>query len=237
MSSQRSRYLAAVRRSGALPTTRARLGGAAIAGAMLVLPACGNSDEAVFATDESSEATSAPTSAATSATTTAAADTETGTETGTDTDTASGVFPASGELLVDFTYTASGDGNPKRPFVAVWIEDTDGNFVDTVSLWFNPPKGEKWLDDLPQWYSASGANDTTMSAATRSTGDYTVAWDGTDVNGEAVPSGDYVILIESAVEHGPTSFTSGTITVSETGVSAAIADDGELTAITATLSV
>ncbi len=208
-----------------------------MAGAMLVLPAaCGNTDEATF--ESKTTLADATTTTGASATTAAPSTTVEGASTVGDAgsgDTA--MFPAGGELLIDFTYTASGTNNPRRPFVAVWIEDTEGNFIDTVSLWYNPPKGDRWLDDLTQWYGASGGSDTTMSAATRTTGEYTVTWDGTDAAGNPVATGDYVILIESAVEHGPTSFTSGTVTVSDGATTASIPDDGELSAIAATLTV
>ena len=213
---------------------------------MLVLPmACGTSDEAAFSAESVSSAdatTSTASATSTSADTATTADTAGASTTvdtaASETTTASGVFPSDGELLVSFTYQPSSSSQAKRPYVAVWVEDADGNLVDTISLWYEQGgKGAKYLSDLSQWYQASGASDTTMSGATRVAGDYTVAWDGTDADGNLVAAGDYTLYIESAREHGPTSLTSGTITISDEGFSITLEDDGELSGVSAVLAV
>ncbi|MCP5035529.1 MAG: DUF2271 domain-containing protein, partial [Actinomycetia bacterium] len=238
-----SRYCRAVRRSltstsVAKASTRAKVARTAVVGAMLVLPvACGTGDEAAFSgvVEEApgsldTTSTIAPNTQATEAPTTVVSTTSEA--------AASGVFPTGGELLVSFTYQPSSSGQAKRPYVAVWVEDTDGNLVDTISLWFKQgAKGTKWLSDLTQWYGTSGGDDTTMSGATRVAGDYTVSWDGTDADGNPIAAGEYVLNIESAREHGPTSFTSGTITISDDGFSASLEDDGELSGTSAVLTV
>ncbi len=117
----------------------------------------------------------------------------------------------------------------------MWVEDLDGNLVDTISLWFESGKGMRWIDELRQWYSAGGTDDMSMSSATRVAGEYTVAWDGTDSNGDPVPHGEYVVYIEAAREHGPYSITSATVTVSDSGSTVAFADDGELSNASAEL--
>ncbi|MEZ5165780.1 MAG: DUF2271 domain-containing protein [Acidimicrobiales bacterium] len=138
------------------------------------------------------------------------------------------MFPAGGELLVSFSYQSS-SAQAKRPYVAVWIEDADGNFVDTVSLWFEQTgAARRYLRELRDWYNASGASDTTMSGATRTPGDYTVSWDGTGAEGNLVPAGSYVLHVEAAREHGPSSYTAADITVDRAGFSVTLADDGEL---------
>lgn len=250
MTSTTSRYLRSLQRaqaSGAGP----RLARAAAAGAILFLPvACGNGDEDAFqtATDESTEASVTATSetgtsetgtsetgtseAGTSETTAATADSS---ESTTSSASASAI-PAGSELLVSFSYQPSDSGQTKRPYVAVWVEDLDGNLVDTISLWFEQGgKGTKWLSDLPQWHAVSGGEDTTMSGATKVAGDYIVAWDGTDLDGNDVPAGDYVLNVESAREHGPTSFTSTPISLAGEAISVSLEDDGELSAIAASI--
>jgi hypothetical protein len=202
---------------------------------MLVLPmACSTSDEAAFTADavSSADATTSTASADTSGASTTLDTTV------SETAAASSVFPSDGELLVSFTYEPSSSNQAKRPYIAVWVEDTDGNLVDTISLWYEQSgKGTKWLSDLSQWYQASGGADTTMSGATRVAGDYTVAWDGTDADGDLVAAGDYVLYIESAREHGPTSLVAGTITISDDGFSVTLDDDGELSGVSAELAV
>ncbi|MCP5024907.1 MAG: DUF2271 domain-containing protein [Actinomycetia bacterium] len=250
MTTRRSLYLRAVQRSQTATSTRAKLTRTAVAGAMLVVPvACGTGDEAAFSTastgeattpvDEAAPAAAAPTTTVSPATVLpATAPTTTVVSTTAPTTTVpSGVFPSGAELLVSFTYEPSSSAQAERPYVAVWVEDTDGNLVDTISVWFQQGrKGTKWLRDLNQWYQASGGQDTTMSGATRVAGDYTVAWDGTDTNGDPVAAGEYVLNIESAREHGPTSFTTGIIVVSDGGFTISLDDDGELSGAGAVLN-
>lgn len=215
----------------------------AVAGALLSLPglACASTDAEVFAdaagtTVSPTTSTVSPTTSASStsrpSTTAAEATTTTVTEATTTTlgtvDLAT--IPAGAELLVSFTYEPSSSGQVHNPYVAVWIEDADGNLVDTISLWFSQSgKGTRWLSDLRSWYSASNrADDTTMSGATRVAGAYTVAWDGTDLSGAPVEQGEYTLYIEAAREHGPYEITSTPITIGTDPVTVAFADDGEI---------
>ena len=210
------RYLRLARR-----TQLARL---AAAGAIVLLPvACGNDQADVF------EAVSASTTSpeATATTTTAASAPET-------------AVPATAEMVVEFTYSAASTAERVRnPYIAVWVEDTEGNLVDTISVWFEQSgEGTKWLDDLRSWYSASSGNvDAATSGATRSAGTYAVVWDGTDTDGNSVDPGEYVLFVEAAREHGPYSITSTSITLGSAAFSVTLADEGELSSLTATLTV
>ncbi len=148
---------------------------------------------------------------------------------------AGAVLPASAELVVNFTYQAEGDGRILNPYIAVWVEDADGNLVDTISLWYEQGgEGTKWLDDLRSWYSASNqADDTTMSGATRGAGAYSVVWDGTDLDGNPVQQGEYVVFVEAAREKGPYEILSGQITLAADDVTVTLGDNGELVAVSA----
>lgn len=232
---------------------------AATALAMLpaALTACGTNDaEALGVTTASTAAEAAPsttaaqaasttaaqaasTTAETAATTTAETAT-TATDAPTSTDGGSGVATMTGTLEVTFTYEASasggGRGGARNPYIAVWVEDADGNLVDTISVWYRSGKGDRWLNELRRWYSASDRGaDVTMSGATRVAGTYTVAWDGTDLDGNPVPAGDYTLVIESAREHGPYSLTSAPLTVGDGPVAITLPDDGEIMAASAQL--
>lgn len=152
----------------------------------------------------------------------------------------SDVFPATGELVVSFTFAPSSSGGRiENPYIAVWVEDGNGNLVKTISLWFEQSgKGTKYLSDLRQWNSASGQTvDAATSGATRVAGDYTVVWDGTDLTGEPVAQGEYVLYIEAAREHGPYEITSTPITIGTDGFAVTLADNGEMTGATAELRV
>jgi hypothetical protein len=46
----------------------------------------------------------------------------------------------------------------------------------------------------------------TIGRPTRQPGKYSVVWDGKDDKGQPAPTGDYVVMIESAREHGTHQF-------------------------------
>ncbi len=142
-------------------------------------------------------------------------------------------------MVVDFTFSASSGGRVHNPYIAVWVEDADGNLVQTISLWYEQSsKGPKYLNDLRGWLSASGGTiDSTTSGATRTAGSYSVAWDGTDMNGQPVAQGDYVLFVEAAREDGPYEITSSPIAITDAGFTVALADNGELTDLSATLTI
>lgn len=224
---------------------RARLARLAAIGAIAVVPAaCGNGDAAEFASAQQpaavvDEAAAAATTAAGTSTTAPATTTAGSTTTAGDATAVVGES-APVEVVVGFTYAASATSGPVRnPYVAVWIEDADGNLVDTVSVWFEQSgKGSRYLSDLRSWYSAAGGDaDATSSGATRVAGTYTVAWDGTDLDGNPVAAGEYVVFVEAAREHGPYSISSAPLTIGGSSATLTLPDDGELSALTATVTV
>jgi thiamine biosynthesis lipoprotein len=98
------------------------------------------------------------------------------------------------------------EGRARRPFVAIWVEDSKKKTVRTLALWFNKPR---WLPDLKEWFHKNsdtyqnGVKDVfSISSATRPPGTYTIKWDGKDDNGEYVLPGNYTVYIEVAREHG-----------------------------------
>ena len=97
-------------------------------------------------------------------------------------------------------------GFPRRPFVAIWVEDADKKPIRTLTVWYNKPK---WLRDLRAWYTANhdtyndvAGNMPSIAGATRPAGKYAVKWDGKDDKGELVKTGKYTVNIEVAREHG-----------------------------------
>jgi thiamine biosynthesis lipoprotein ApbE len=98
------------------------------------------------------------------------------------------------------------EGRFRRPFVAIWVEDSKKNTVKTLALWYNKPR---WLPDLKEWYRKNDGKYTpetkdiaTISSATRPPGSYVVKWDGKDEQGKYVVADTYTIYIEAAREHG-----------------------------------
>lgn len=235
------RYLRAARRARVFRLTAT--------GALILLPvACSTNDAEVFS-DVTAEATTIPSQPDTTTTEAAADTTETTTPATVESTTTTTEAPAepvdtgstalapdSTELVVDFTYAASSQGRVHNPYVAVWVEDADGTLVQTIAVWYEQSgKGTRWLNELRSWYSASGGEALT-SGATRAAGSYSLVWDGTGLDGEPVPAGEYVLFIEAAREHGPYSITSTPITVDGSSFQVSLGDDGELTGATATMT-
>jgi thiamine biosynthesis lipoprotein len=127
------------------------------------------------------------------------------------------------ELAIDVEIGEQDGFRARRPYVATWLEDKDGNAVRTLGLWVRQPRGKRWLGDLRRWMrderereSRGGADLVdTVSAATRVAGLYTLTWNGRDDAGKVVDQGQYFVCVEAAREHGTyqlirTPFTFGT---------------------------
>ncbi len=109
------------------------------------------------------------------------------------------------ELAVDLEIAAQEGQRYHRPYVAVWIEDTNGKPVRTLSLWVNTSgRGPRYIRELRRWFSTDGgpALISTVSSATRLPGQYSVTWNGRDDGGKPVEQGTYRVFVEAAREHG-----------------------------------
>jgi len=223
-------------------------------GALVVTPglACSKSDKQAFSAsattaDDVASAPTATSSTATSTTETEASVTAPSVSSVTSATTASssaGTFPGGGQLVIDFTYAAADGGQVHSPYIAVWIEDSDGEMVRTVSLWYKS-RESKYLNELTRWatvesaFQSAGRTDPvdTVSGATRVAGSYTVAWDGTDVDGAPVALGQYFVCIEAAREHGPYELIRGAVSIDGSASTTALDDNGELSAASVQLVV
>jgi hypothetical protein len=115
------------------------------------------------------------------------------------------------ELLVQFEINKpDGGGRYRRPYVAVWVENSDGLPIRTLAVWLKSGKGQRWLPDLRRWHrndkKRRDDDDSdvlgTVSGATRAPGNYKLLWDGKNDGGMLVKNGKYTVFIESAREHG-----------------------------------
>jgi hypothetical protein len=116
------------------------------------------------------------------------------------------------ELLVQLEIAEQPSGGRyHRPYVAVWVEDTDGVPVRTLSLWVqNTGRGPRWIPDLRRWFRGErlrqlvdgGDLVATVSSATRMPGAYKLVWNGKDDQNKPVRQGRYTLCIEAAREHG-----------------------------------
>ena len=110
------------------------------------------------------------------------------------------------EMIINLEINTQAGGFAKRPYLAVWIEDTAHSPVRTVSMWHG---SDRYVPELRSWYlkyrstytsDMSFRNSTT--SATRSPGKYTLKWDGKDDQGNYVKPGKYIVKIEVSREHG-----------------------------------
>ena len=125
----------------------------------------------------------------------------------------------------------------RRPYVAVWIEDSEGFSVRTLALWLQAG-GSRWHPDLRRWYRDDQArklvDDTnlisTISKPTKAPGKYTVTWDGLDDGGQPVKAGTYTILIEAAREHGTYQLIRQELTLGDKPIEKKLAGNVEINA-------
>lgn len=211
--------------------------------------ACGNADAQVFAgaVAEPIETTTTepPTTTTTSAapSTTEAAEPQGPTTTLPDANVVGAAV--NGSMVVSFTYTRVGPGKIESPYIAVWIESSEGDLLETVSLWYEQSRrGRRWIDHLDRWFagdttrvSVGGADvSATISSATRPPGEYAVTWDGL-IAGVPAPVGDYFVCIESAREDGPYSLICEPIRLDGSRPQIALPDNGELSAASVRIDV
>jgi len=114
-------------------------------------------------------------------------------------------------LFVDFTIQRPKGGRYRRPYVAMWLEDSEGFPVKTEILWLQTEQpGPRWHRDLTRWYRNDRLRKTvenvnlidTISGATRGPGEYKAHFDGTDNLDLPLPAGKYTLCLEVAREHG-----------------------------------
>ncbi len=132
---------------------------------------------------------------------------------------AKSLWPAGYEVALALTLkkpAPGGKGGPKRPYVAVWVEDASAQRIRTVTVW---GKQRKYLPDLPNWWKLAQQDEAwaqSVTRATRPAGKYTITWDGQDDKGQPVPPGTYTIVLEVNREHGTRALEKGTIVCDKT---------------------
>jgi thiamine biosynthesis lipoprotein ApbE len=136
-----------------------------------------------------------------------------------------GGWPAGYEVALTVilkTPPPGGKRGPKRPYVAVWIEDESAQRVRTVAVWGNK---RKYLPDLRTWWKVAREDEAwaqSVTRATRPAGQHRIAWDGLDDQGKPMPAGTYTVLLEVNREHGTHSIESGKIVCGKTTAKATI---------------
>jgi thiamine biosynthesis lipoprotein ApbE len=107
----------------------------------------------------------------------------------------------------------------KRPYVAVWVEDTSGKVVRVLALWAGK---SKYLSELSTSWNLLKGNQNQLRSVTRATrppGKYDLVWDGLDEDHKPVPLGEYRITVETNQEHGTYAKQTGTISLGDDPIS------------------
>lgn len=125
-----------------------------------------------------------------------------------------------GTLTVSVTTSSTGGEYEPRNVLAIWIENSSGEFVKTLLAY-----AENRRTHLNTWEAstttAESAFDTTdaITGATQSEhGTRTCEWDGTDYNGTLMPDADYNVRMELTDENDTGNTASITFTKGATEV-------------------
>jgi len=122
-------------------------------------------------------------------------------------------WPSGYQVTITVPLTAA--RSSKRPYVAVWVDDSSGNLVRVLAIWGD---NSKYVSDLSTiWNHVHGKIDQfrSVTRATRPAGKYELVWDGLNNERKPVPPGEYRITVETNQEHGTYAKQSGTINVGE----------------------
>lgn len=121
-----------------------------------------------------------------------------------------------GTLTVSLTTSSAGGNYSPRNIVAIWIEDDNGNFVKTLMAYANVRKTH--LNTWEASTSAAGSIYNVVDAITGVTktshGERTCFWDATNIDGNIVEDGNYLVWMELTDKNGTGNFSSFSFTKS-----------------------
>ena len=88
----------------------------------------------------------------------------------------------------------------------MWIERANQSVAANLAVWFDLKQknneGTKWLKDLRQWWRRSGRELAMpvdgLSGATCAAGEHQVTWSTDKSPLQALPAGDYQLVVEAA---------------------------------------
>ena len=111
-----------------------------------------------------------------------------------------------GEVIITFDYERQ-TGSASNQF-AIWIEDMDGNYINTIfaTQWTSTGGFVSRPDSLAIWVEKSNIAampdyyvDAISGATPKSSGNQSFSWNLKDINGDTVPSGEYRVFIEGTL--------------------------------------
>ena len=131
----------------------------------------------------------------------------------------------SGEVIVTFDYEKQ-SGSASNQY-AVWIEDMDGNYINTLyaTKWTAGGGYQNRPDSIALWVEKSGIAsmpdyyvDAISGATPRVSGGQAYTWNLKDINGDTVAPGEYVVLVEGTLRWKNYVLYSGVITIGDAPV-------------------
>jgi thiamine biosynthesis lipoprotein len=126
-------------------------------------------------------------------------------------------WPAGYQVAITLPLTAP--RSSKRPYVAVWVEDSSGRLVRVLAIWGDK---SKYFPDLSMLWDRVHGNVgqfRSVTRATRPAGKYALVWDGLDNDRKPLPLGSYRITVETNQEHGSYAKQAGTIDLGDSPTS------------------
>jgi FAD:protein FMN transferase len=126
-------------------------------------------------------------------------------------------WPAGYQVTMKLPLTAG--RSKKRPYVAVWVEDSSNKLVRVLAIWAGK---SKYNSTLSTFWNVVGGNFQLfrpVTRATRSAGAYDLVWDGLDNDRKPVPLGSYRITVETNQEDGTYAKQVGTIEIGDSPAS------------------
>ena len=128
----------------------------------------------------------------------------------------------SGEIVITFDYEKI-SGMASNQF-AVWVEDMDGNYINTIyaTQWTANGGYKNRPDSVAMWVEKSGIAsmpdyyvDAIAGATPKVSGSQSYAWNLKDINGSTVSPGEYKFFVEGTLRWKNYVLYSGVITISD----------------------
>lgn len=130
-------------------------------------------------------------------------------------------------MTVDFDIPVVEEGRYRRPYVAVWISNSDREPIRNLLLL---GESRRWAQENRRWWRAVGRDNRELldgyARSTRRPGSYSVSWDGRDDQGRPVHGEQFWVHMEAAREHGGHTYTNFKVDFSSPA-SETLAADGE----------
>lgn len=110
-------------------------------------------------------------------------------------------------MTLDYTLPEFSVADYNRPYVAIWISDTEQKPLKNLLLL---GETERWARENTRWWRRVGRRNPELldgvARPTRAPGAYRLQWDGKDDFGVALPPGSYLLHVEASRENGGSSY-------------------------------